>query len=94
MEKTKSKIEKDAVKKYTASTLLLAVAGGQLTPENAAKLLPKVCTRTYAYTNAKVLVRHAKWVGRRRKYVIFADKLLSAAESILRHVPQQTEKSA
>jgi len=82
MEKTKSKIEKDAVKKYTASTLLLAVAGGQLTPENAAKLLPKVCTRTYAYTNAKVLVRHAKWVGRSRKHAAIAEELLAAAERI------------
>ena len=87
-------VAKSTQSKHTASTLLLAVAKGELPAADAAKLLPKVCTRTYAYTNAKVLVRHAKWVGRRRKYVIFADKLLSAAESILRHVPQQTEKSA
>ena len=90
MEKTKSKIEKDAVKKYTASTLLLAVAGGQLTPENAAKLLPGVCTRAYNYCRGSVLFRHAKWVGRGRKHATLANELLSAAESISREYAKKS----
>ena len=72
------------VAKHTASTLLLAVAKNELTATDAAAILPKVCTRTYAYTNAKTLLRHAKWVGRGRRYAAIADKLLSAAESINR----------
>ena len=68
--------------KYTASTLLLAVANKQLTPENAAAILPKVCTSAYNYCRGGVLFRHAKWVGKNKKYAAITDKLLSAAESI------------
>ena len=75
-------VAKSTQSKHTASTLLLAVAKGELPAADAAKLLPKVCTRTYAYTNAKVLVRHAKWVGRSRKHAAIAEELLAAAERI------------
>lgn len=80
--------------KYTASTLLLAVANKQLTPENAAAILPKVCTSAYNYTKSNVLFRHAKWVGKNKKYAAITDELLAAAESILKYVPQQPTKKS